>query len=769
MSARAARSGLAWAALVLLGPGVILPGQYAQAAALAEESSTRPAEVTLDYIARAPEISTLRFLSPPGLEPGFQTALSYYHPLILHLDYTSHSAGPVGRLDLPGERRLRTGLLFSVYIAGERRILQPGSQGVVLTTTVGPGSIREDWVWPDGVILNRAYYQSAGVVGSGMRCVIHNQGRARLKGVRLEARLRDPEISETRARRAESEADDEIAVDPRHATLYLRDYLRREESWLGMGWSEEGGLITAGESSHDETIPWNKPDTKSAGLVVGMETPAQDLAPGQYFKAVFWMTWGPDRETVTARLDALFNKSGYYQWEEEAKKNTSRGVQFHCEDKYLVHLFQSIKGWANWMVRPNYHKKKYLYHLVKTSEIMPSGIIGNMEGFLILEHNEAIQNFLDHWLDQRTETPEVVATIILACQYFFRTQDKTWQQRNVERILELTRFLADLDHDQDGLPDYQLPAEVYTELYPLLSPQHPAYRRAMSFSDHALDSLWALRLSAEFLRQAANQEFQQEGDRFLRMAGQGEKTLEKNYWQAGLGQSGFYAYSRLVDTGFPVPYQGSGAIRVVRAGIGDQVKQKAVFLDLWNNPAWRTSQERYRYLLGEDKSFPDIRIPGESQVDFFWTHEIFKAGLLDEKTAEEAVRRLLIYARGVVLDPEIMGLPGRKNQKPTGAKPAALSYFSLIFSGLGGLIPQSGGMRVVIPAYPQDLGVKIKRFPYQGAFIDLTVKGPGGGTGTIIVNGKRFVPGGYLTKKVLASGRVRIEITRKSARKRPKR
>lgn len=551
MSARAVpgMSRLAWATGLLLVLLHVQPGESAQPAIVSAQSVTPSAAVTLDYIVRAPELSVLRFVSPPPLDPGFKTSLSYYHPILQNLNYSTEFSGPTGRLDLPDERRLRMGLVFSVYVAGERRLLQPGSQGVKLTTSVGAGSIRENWVWPDGVILNRMYFQTAGVSGCGMRYVVHNQGRAHMKGVRLEARLRDPEIAEARLRRSEPEADDEIAVDPRHATLYLRDFLRREESWLGLGWSGEGGFVTAGESLGKDNSAWDQPEYETTGLVVGMETAAQDLIPGQYFESVFWQTWGPDRETVFTQLNRLFAKSGFHQWEEAIREKASQGVQFTCEDKFLVHLFQSIKGWAPRLVIHNSNNKKKITRTTNLPEIIPTSMIESLAGFLVLKQEDAVLSFLDHWFDQRVETPEVAGTIILACQYYLLTQDQAWKQKNAERILELTRFLADLDQDQDGLPDFQLPAEVYSGLYPPVSEQHPAYGRVMTFSEHALISVWAFGLSSAFLKQIDQPEFQQAGKRFLALADRGGKTLEKIYWQDGLGQSGFYAYSRLADTG----------------------------------------------------------------------------------------------------------------------------------------------------------------------------------------------------------------------------
>jgi len=767
MPVRAVYWGRAWAFFCLLFVFFAARGSQVWAQIINARPTTAAAAVKLDYIFQAPELSSLKriFPSPVSSLPS-KIALSYYHPLIQICTYSEQHAGPSRYLILPGNRCFKADMLLAVHIGDEKRLLLPRIEGPMLTVVVRPGRIQEEWIWPDGIVLRRVCFQSPQYMGTGIRCVIHNQSASARNGLRLAMYLYDPEITACHALSDSGEADDEIFADPRTAALYQRDYLTREESWIGMGWGPEGGLITAGEQSGDvDTLAhrFNQPVAGITGMKISLETPAQDLLPGQFCAATFWTTWGNDRESVVCSLRQLRKASGYREWEEYVHAYNTCGMRFSCNNAELAYFFQSLKAWSPWMIRKDPSDQSCLTSLVDTNPVLPEQAVRGIEGLLAFQQRQEIRCYLDYWLDQRSETPAVAYTVILACRYLFLTQDKQWFKDNTIRLRELIKYLADMDPDGDGLPDYHLPVNYYSG-----TAENSVYTQKYQFLIHAIAGIRAFHSAAYLLNSLGNNEQKALAKEYQCLAVRAENALADHFWRQQSGSPGYYAAARLPIQGSQLPYQSANAIEIVRHKLGDTDKQSAVFQELWTNSAWRTASERYRLYLNQDTEYAGNILLNQKQVDFPLTHAILLAGLLNPQTASEAVERLLIYAKGVVTDPAVLAMPGKQNHNVTAIDIASLNLIELITRGLCGLEPVPTGLRVNLPLYKQDLAVEIHDLPYRNATVDVRVYGHGGGKGTIIVNGRKIKPGAVISNKVLSQGRVSIEIRRSSLLKKRK-
>ncbi|MEW6515731.1 MAG: hypothetical protein AB1439_02335 [candidate division FCPU426 bacterium] len=609
-----------------------------------------------------------------------------------------------------------------------------------MQTAIYPGRIEETWKWPEGLRLERTYYQPLDIPAVGIRFrVVHAHAKA-LAGTRIEARWRQPEIREY-----PDEQDDETWADPRDALLLLRDYILREESWAACGWGSPGGMISGGETG----------GLKSSDLSVTLESPAQDLPAGQAFVSTFWLTWGPDQESVAAQIRQLQRQSGYSRWKTELGNGLRRGLTFTCSEPDLVELFLLHKAWAPWMIRTLASGQPPLVNLGDNKALRPQQVLAGIETWLALHHPQAIRTFLDHWLDQRAETPDLAFTLCLAARYYELGRDRTWFANNAGRVEALADYLADMDDNGDGLPDYRLPPDVQNELLGPYAHQEPLAYRELEFFEYALAGCRAMHAAATFLNETKDPEQMAKAQRFERLAKQGADTLQAMFWKPALGSQGFYTFARVAGATTWIPLRSSATIELLRDEIGSSFSRKKIWQELWNNPQWRSQQERYFGLLAQS-SWQNPRKPSEN---FYATHEILRQGLLRPETSEAAVERLKAYARNVVMDSRQLGWTGNAGGKAC-LDPASLDYVFLLYSGLAGLNPEPRGLRIAVPTYPQDLGVVLHSLPYRGALLDVEILGPGGGEAKVFVNGNQVVPGSFLPETELKKGRVKIKILR---------
>ncbi|MCK5218109.1 hypothetical protein KAR10_01220, partial [bacterium] len=184
--------------------------------------------------------------------------------------------------------------------------------------------------------------------------------------------------------------------------------------------------------------------------------------------------------------------------------------------------------------------------------------------------------------------------------------------------------------------------------------------------------------------------------------------------------------------------------------------------ELWSNSAWRNSSEQYCRLLKEDELGRQAeKVYQREGIDFGSTHQVFMTGFIHPELASQALARFRRYARAVVLDSQILALPGSSNNNSAGVDLAALNLIDLIVRGLAGLEPDPFGLRVRIPAYTQPLEVELKAFPYHGAKINLRIQEAcKGKKSRITVNGRNFKPGALITEQELSRGRIDIVISR---------
>jgi hypothetical protein len=722
-------------------------------------ATTRPAAVVLEYFPRAPELSRLKISFPSIFNLDTRLGLRYFHPLVQSIGFSNQHCGPEGRLLLPGNRQYNSELIFFLRIAGQRRRLIPGADGAGVTVYVGPGRIKEEWVWSDNLALTRICFHSQSSQAVGIRCTVHNRSKYTLNALRLEARLHDPELTARfRDPKTQKEEDDEIFADPRSGILYNRDGTIREESWLAAGWGPESGSITSGEPQ-DETSAFSgewKPDT--ADLLVSLETPAQDLAPGQTHTSVFWLTWGYDRHTVTRYMVNLRRHPGYGRWEEKINASNSQGMTFTCRDPYLTYLFQSVKSWAFWMASLDPFGYPLFSSIAEPGPASPEKAAAGLGGLLAFGRTKAVKKFLDHWLEQRSETPDAAYTLIMAWQYYLLTQDKKWLNENIERIQEVLKYLAGMDRNGDGLPEYdfsQHPSQTWFGLGTGNS------RSEIQLAVPAMAAVRAFRSGEKLLKASAGKRSLLAG-KYRLLAKQCEQTLSRQYWEPGLGSRGYYAFARLRDQGITIKHRTAGVVEAVLHKVGDTPKQTAILHELWSNSNWRNSGGQYCKMIKDDElDGEEKKIYQRGRIDYRRTHQILMAGFLRPELASQALDRLRRYARAVVLDPQILALPGSSNSSSAGVDLAALNLIDLIVRGLGGLEPDPLGLRVCLPAYTQPLEVELKAFPYHGAKINLRIQEAcKGKKDRITVNGRNFKPGGLITKPELSQGRIDIVISR---------
>jgi hypothetical protein len=750
MSATAAHWGRCFAVVTLLIL-LVAHGSGVYAEITDAQTSTPVATVLMKYIPLAPELSMVQRVFPSPDKSVSTLALSYYHSLIQICEYSNNHAGPKGNLILPGFRQLKNEQVFAVHLGLEERLLLPGKQGVQVTLSVHPGSVQENWVWPDGLSLTRTYYQSPQHEAVGIRYMLHNQTGRIVNGLRFVAYLHDPEIVGY-AKQSAQEEDDELFADPRSAVLYQRDYMAREESWLGMGWSKEGGLITAGERTGVQDGLTHHFGQTTVGIDISLETPAADLPNGQFFTTTFWTAVGIDRDSITKRFMQIRTQKTFRQWETTIIDQMRSGIQLKCSDPNIAYLFQVFKAWTPWMVRKDTFGQKYIASLGSADPVPPSEVLRGINGLLAFGQQKGIREYLDNWLDQRSETPEVAYTILLAAAYYRATKDKVWLQEQGIRIGELIQYLVDLDQDYNGMPEYRLN----------LPGKPGSYKPVVEFLQHRIASAEAFSQGTQLLQEMVDKD----PEIIEEYTDSAQKTFAgiQRYWIKKNGESYFAA---VLMQGKPLSYKSLAVIDLLQDDRLTGIQKESSFNDLWENPVWRTDQDQYRMYLNLDADYTGQLMLDQNKIHRPYTQALLLHGLRIPEKADEALSRLKQYTQRLVLDPEILGMPSATNSLITTIEVAVLNYLDLLVTGLGGLELLENGLRVNIPSYTEDLNLEINDLPWQKKKINLRVSGKGGGKGKIYLNGKKIAPNTLINAKNL-SKETTISIEIKRAPPKPK-
>jgi hypothetical protein len=338
--------------------------------------------------------------------------------------------------------------------------------------------------------------------------------------------------------------------------------------------------------------------------------------------------------------------------------------------------------------------------------VRPEQLSTGAGGFLLLGETRALRQHLENWLDQKIEPSDAMYVLLTYYAHYQWTHDRHWLSENQTRVEEMLTTLSELDVNGDGLPEYHDP-EGATEPYdPFITAGAQHSRKMVQWLQTSAAAVAALRQGAMLL-QSLGGENRLTAAKFRAMAEVGEQTIQSAYW----------------------------------------------------NPHWRTPQGTWRSMPSDDPDYKGDGVPGQGAVSLRRTHEVFRAGLEDPQTAAEALEKLLKYARGRVLDPKnLSGLSSNPTQDVV-ADFNALNLVELYFRSLAGLDFSLDGLRIHIPAYPQDLEVRVRHLTYHGAAIEVEVKGAGP-RGRIYVNGQEWDSRHPIPNDFFAQGKVQIRIQR---------
>jgi hypothetical protein len=148
---------------------------------------------------------------------------------------------------------------------------------------------------------------------------------------------------------------------------------------------------------------------------------------------------------------------------------------------------------------------------------------------------------------------------------------------------------------------------------------------------------------------------------------------------------------------------------------------------------------------------------GQGKTDLVKNLEILQLGLLDPVRATAAAEAFFKFARLQVVDPgNLGGLTSQPRQGVT-ADFESLQLIEIFLQGLAGLDFSVAGLRVHVPPYTQDLGIRVKNLEYAGALLQVEVKGSGA-HGHIFVNNRAWDSFQPLPSALFSQGKVRIVI-----------
>jgi hypothetical protein len=689
---------------------------------------------------------------PPYL-PGVHLDLAYAHPLTMEIAYDPRTLGPTGCLDLPGNRRLRSGLEFALILHGEVRRLAPEASGATLTVTAHPGWISEEWTWPDGLNLQRVYFQPAGSEALGVRCVLNNRTPRTLSGVRLAAQLSNPDLAGRSARGGPHAGFSDLEADPRSETLVLRDVQTDEEGVMALGWGPQGGFMGSGGYTAEDPLGSGKSETHNpADVAVSLETPAWDVYPNQSREAVFWITWGLEADAATHTLAQRRQNPGFGAWEKKAGAAGVQGVRFECRDPQAAYWFCSAKAWAVWMRRSDEFGNAFLYSPHATEPVRPAALAGGALGWQALGQSPAFKQHLENWLDQKYEPADTANLVLAMHAYFLWTHNRPWLAENAARLEDMLNALADMDINGDGLPEQSQGEAAGT------GPVGQGASRSLAYQGLATSVLAvvAFRQGAELLA-ALGKENLPVAAKFRAYAQLGEQTFKGVFWNPQAGVAGFYAYARSEDSRSLVRSRSLGALTCLSHHLGPVGFQKAAWRELWENQRWRTAGGAWRSMPADEPAYRGDQTVGQGGPDTAATLELLRLGLSDPAQAAAAADAFLNFARHQVGDPAVLGGLRQQPGQSVDVDFENLKIIELFLQGLAGLDFSLEGLRVHVPPYPQDLGVRLENLAYAGARLQVEVKGAGA-HGRIFVNHQPWDSTRLLPRSLFAQGKVRIVI-----------
>ncbi len=751
------RALVGWIGMLLLAWAGFVSHAQVMAAGVVESTSDSITPAVQFHVANAglAKVPTLRRLMVAPFLPSSQFAFAYSQPLVSNLIYSPTHAGMTGKILLPGQRQFRSELEFELILQGESRALTPDAPGVSLTVLVGPGWMAEEWVWQDGLSLRRTCFQPTQGMAVGQRFLVRNRTAHALSGVRIMARLKNPEIIGDAAKSVRYATDDIIA-DPRNEILYIHDQQTYEESWMALGWGPQGGFMSGGDydqgvrSSHARDL---------LDVTVRMETPACDLFPGQNQEAFFWTVWGFEQEQVVRDMSRLRQAAGFASWEQSNRQLYTQGIQMDCRDPYLTFLFYNCKAWARWLTRRDSTGTIFVFSPGETEPVVPELLQVGGAGFLALGETREFRQQLENWMDQKYETSDAIYMLLAFSKYYQWTHDHRWLVDNQMRVEEMLSTIAELDTNGDGLPEVRdsvFSRETYrTDMDGGRMRVRTAPAQYVQVSAAAIG---ALRHGAWLLKQIGN-ENRLNAARYASMADVGSRTLDDYFWNGELGKHGFYSSVRLPESGSIDGHRQAGVLEVVKQHLSTPEKSQKVWGELWDRPSWRTPEEALRSMPSDDPDFCGDRIRNRGNATLSRTHELFQWGLTEPDTATYVLERVLRYARYRAQDPRFLGGLVENTTLAGTVDFQMLNWVELTLRALTGIDVCQEGLRIYVPLYRQDLGIRIRQLNYRGTQVDVEVQGQGT-RGRIWVNGQEWEAGKCLTESILSRKTVKIRIHR---------
>jgi hypothetical protein len=340
--------------------------------------------------------------------------------------------------------------------------------------------------------------------------------------------------------------------------------------------------------------------------------------------------------------------------------------------------------------------------------------------------------------------------------YFLWTHDSAWLVENAGRLADMLDALAEMDINGDGLPELSQTEAVL----PGLSAWAKAEGKSAGFFYQGLApsvaAVSAFRKGAELLSLAGKENLQAAA-KFRALADLGEETLKKGFWNAKSGQAGFYAYARLPESQTLVRIRSLDAVLFLIERLGPAGFQKAAAEELWENPHWRTGNGVWRSMPSDEAHYRGEGSLGQGSPDPARTLALLRYELNDPDQATAAAEAFLSFARQLVGDPgNLGGLSTRPGQSVI-VDLESLQLMEMCLQGLAGLDFSLAGLRVHVPPYQQDLGVRLANLKYAGAILEVEVKGAGT-HGHIFVNNQPWESNRLIPWNAFPRGKARIVI-----------
>lgn len=742
--------------IMLLCSCIIASGRAAQAQS--PDAISLSLSATHELIINDNQLSSIRLHTLAKKNKPLRLGIRYYHPIVQYLTYSQDHVGPEGMVLLPHNLQFDAGMVFGLKLANETRPLVPGKKNAQVQVKLYPGSVVEEWTWPDGLQLQRTYFQSTTTPGCSIRFKLENKSGKVKSGIRLETRLKNPVISNQGTFGEEAA----LTTDPRTGLVFVRDGSMNEENWMGMGWCPNGGLITTGDGSSQNYSRTDRTKDTLEGFFITLETPVQDIKPNQRLIADFVLVWGLDKERVRSSILGLQEQSGYLAWETEQQHNRQKNPTLKSKQLYLNHMLQHVKGWAPWLVQAKL-KAPFLYNAINDNkQAKPQDVSKAIKGLLLLGYEKAVEQYINYWLDQRSESVNIAYTIINAYYYFILTGDQNWLKENQIRIQEIMQYLDDLDQDQDGLPNYRVlltQAEGTSRTY---EPIFDAEATDLQLFNQQLASIRAYRAAAELIKATGKKEWIKYSRRYKNRALSAEMVLQNNYWDNQLGEFGFYAFARLEDRDIRLNRRSLETLAVNLYHIGEANRQNKILSSIWNQPFWKNGNFYYWSYANNDQILHDIYPVAVKEIALDLNHEVILAGLKTKRYANQAFEFFEKHNQHSTAEIRLLNKYYNEQQSFQGMSIANINYITIILEGLCGLTFLPQGIQINKPLFEQSLDIGLKNIHYRSSKLHYSQQGEGSSI-KLTVNGQAVKPGTVLKGKWLTNNELDIKVIREKS------